>query len=41
MQLKNLILGTAQLGLSYGIANRNGKPDQQMADTIIHTACPS
>ncbi len=38
MQLKNLILGTAQLGLSYGIANRNGKPDQQMADTIIHTA---
>jgi len=35
---KKLVLGTAQLGLSYGIANRSGKPDQQSAENLIKTA---
>lgn len=33
-----LILGTAQLGLSYGIANQNGKPDRSEAIALVHTA---
>ena len=33
-----LILGTAQLGSSYGIANRSGKPDADTAFSIIKTA---
>ncbi len=33
-----LVLGTAQLGLPYGIANSTGKPDPGMAEAIIQTA---
>jgi spore coat polysaccharide biosynthesis protein SpsF (cytidylyltransferase family) len=33
-----LVLGTAQLGLSYGIANKYGKPDRADAVDIIKTA---
>lgn len=33
-----LILGTAQLGSIYGIANKTGQPDQATAEAIIHTA---
>jgi len=33
-----LILGTAQLGMDYGIANKTGKPDMQMAHDILRTA---
>ena len=35
---KKLVLGTAQLGLAYGIANQSGQPDQTTADTLIKTA---
>jgi len=34
-----LVLGTAQLGMEYGIANNNGKPDLEQAVQIIKTAC--
>ncbi len=33
-----LVLGTAQLGLNYGISNLNGKPDQNSSEGIIKTA---
>lgn len=33
-----LILGTAQLGLVYGIANTTGKPDQHTANALVATA---
>lgn len=33
-----LVLGTAQLGFDYGIANKQGQPNQKMAETIIQTA---
>jgi aryl-alcohol dehydrogenase-like predicted oxidoreductase len=33
-----LVLGTAQLGMPYGIANRKGKPDAAMAESIVRTA---
>lgn len=33
-----LILGTAQLGQAYGIANASGQPDQQEANAIVRTA---
>lgn len=33
-----MVLGTAQLGLKYGIANRRGKPDKQEAMRILQTA---
>ena len=33
-----LVLGTAQLGLSYGIANKTGRPDQGVATAIVHEA---
>jgi aryl-alcohol dehydrogenase-like predicted oxidoreductase len=33
-----LILGTAQLGLPYGIANRSGKPDMATATRLVQTA---
>lgn len=33
-----LVLGTAQLGLPYGIANRTGQPDQTGAKAIIREA---
>lgn len=34
----SLVLGTAQLGMSYGIANINGQPDSDLAKTIVKTA---
>ncbi len=33
-----LVLGTAQLGMAYGIANRVGKPDQEAATAIVRAA---
>lgn len=33
-----LVLGTAQLGMPYGIANRTGQPDFEMARSIVQTA---
>ncbi|PKR58516.1 aldo/keto reductase [Thalassospira lohafexi] len=35
---EKLVLGTAQLGLSYGIANQSGKPDRRAAVKLVHTA---
>lgn len=35
---ENLVLGTAQFGMPYGIANKNGQPDQDMVITIVHEA---
>ena len=34
----NLVLGTAQMGMEYGIANRIGQPDRINAETIIKEA---
>jgi aryl-alcohol dehydrogenase-like predicted oxidoreductase len=36
-----LVLGTAQLGMRYGIANKSGQPDFVMASNIIRTAWES
>ena len=33
-----LVLGTAQLGLPYGIANRSGQPDMVTATQLVHAA---
>lgn len=33
-----LVLGTAQLGMNYGISNRTGKPDLKTAEMIVKTA---
>ena len=33
-----LVLGTAQLGINYGIANKAGRPDPHLAEQIIKTA---
>jgi len=33
-----LVLGTAQLGMNYGIANKNGKPGLEQALAIVNTA---
>lgn len=33
-----LVLGTAQLGMAYGIANRSGEPDAKRARRIVMTA---
>ena len=38
MQLSKLMLGTVQLGLDYGIANRSGKPSYDEAKAIIACA---
>lgn len=35
---KKLVLGTAQLGLDYGIANTKGKPSPEIAESIVKTA---
>ncbi|WAB95562.1 aldo/keto reductase [Pseudomonas citronellolis] len=39
--VKKLVLGTAQLGLDYGIANTTGKPNQATAEKLIKTAISS
>ena len=36
--MQKLILGTAQLGLDYGINNRSGKPSRNDAFEILNTA---
>lgn len=36
--VERLALGTAQLGMSYGIANRMGKPDNEAASKIVQIA---
>lgn len=36
--MNSLVLGTAQLGLNYGIANKTGQPDQATANAIVQTA---
>lgn len=36
--MNRLTLGTAQLGTSYGITNRTGQPDYQLAEMIIQKA---
>jgi aryl-alcohol dehydrogenase-like predicted oxidoreductase len=36
--ISSLVLGTAQLGLDYGIANQSGRPDQSTAIDIVRTA---
>lgn len=33
-----LVLGTVQFGLTYGIANTNGRPDQEQVNAFVHTA---
>ena len=38
MNASKLVLGTAQLGMDYGITNRNGQPDQEEANEIIREA---
>jgi aryl-alcohol dehydrogenase-like predicted oxidoreductase len=35
---KRLVLGTAQLGMNYGIANTTGMPDQDAANAIVGAA---
>ena len=37
-QESRLVLGTAQLGMTYGIANKSGRPDSDLAKKIIKTA---
>jgi len=36
--MERLVLGTAQLGMNYGIANKNGQPDFPIARAIIEEA---
>jgi aryl-alcohol dehydrogenase-like predicted oxidoreductase len=38
MDISKLTLGTAQLGLNYGIANTSGKPDHQQSYEILKAA---
>jgi len=38
MVISKLTLGTAQLGLNYGIANTNGKPDHRKSNEILKVA---
>ena len=37
-QTSRLVLGTAQLGMAYGIANKSGRPDAGLAKQIVKTA---
>ena len=37
-QQARLVLGTAQLGMNYGIINRTGQPDLKRAERIVKTA---
>ena len=36
--ISRLVLGTAQLGMNYGISNRTGQPDFKTAEAIVKTA---
>jgi aryl-alcohol dehydrogenase-like predicted oxidoreductase len=40
-QISRLVLGTAQLGMNYGIANRTGQPDFKTAESIVKIAWES
>jgi len=40
-QTNRLVLGTAQLGMNYGIANTNGQPDYDTANSIVQEAWES
>ena len=40
-QIARLVLGTAQLGMNYGISNRTGQPDLKIAEDIVKTAWES
>jgi aryl-alcohol dehydrogenase-like predicted oxidoreductase len=37
-RLGSLVLGTAQLGMSYGVANKTGKPDPERAASLLTAA---
>jgi aryl-alcohol dehydrogenase-like predicted oxidoreductase len=37
-EISRLVLGTAQLGLDYGVANKSGKPDLERATAIVQKA---
>jgi len=37
-QASQLVLGTAQLGMSYGVANKTGQPDMDTAESIVAAA---
>ncbi|MCK4820652.1 aldo/keto reductase [bacterium] len=39
--ISRLVLGTAQLGMNYGVANRTGQPDFKTAESIIKMAWKS
>ena len=39
--MERLVLGTAQLGINYGIANKTGQPDFTTAESIVKTAWKS
>lgn len=39
LDISALSLGTAQLGLNYGINNAAGKPDEETAFALLQTAC--
>ena len=39
--ISKMTLGTVQLGLNYGIANNEGKPDEEKAFTILDSALAS
>ena len=39
--ISRLVLGTAQLGMNYGISNRTGQPDLKTAEMIVKTAWES
>ena len=36
--ISRLVLGTAQLGMDYGIANKSGRPNSAMAEEMVETA---
>jgi len=38
MNASKLVLGTAQLGMEYGIANRHGRPGQERVEKIVREA---
>jgi len=38
-RISNFVLGTAQLGMDYGIANVQGQPTEEQACEIVETAC--
>ncbi|NDV22165.1 aldo/keto reductase [Desulfovibrio sp. JC022] len=35
IDMSRLVLGTAQLGMSYGIANKTGQPSRELAENIV------